>query len=132
MAGETVNPKAYPLADSQVRVGPTPPPPLLPSHLRRLTASMAMPRLTRLPAAQLTNTILDIVQQAANYKQLKKGANEGDHHRRSLLLRIAPGLVLTVCATALRMNAATSPANIGLCSHEDAEPRRVRVRGHGR
>lgn len=41
MAGETVNPKAYPLADSQ-----------------------------------LTNTILDIVQQAANYKQLKKGANE--------------------------------------------------------
>lgn len=26
---------------------------------------------------QLTNTILDIVQQAANYKQLKKGANEG-------------------------------------------------------
>jgi hypothetical protein len=29
--------------------------------------------------AQLTNTILDIVQQAANYKQLKKGANEGKH-----------------------------------------------------
>jgi hypothetical protein len=26
---------------------------------------------------QLTNTIMDIVQQAANYKQLKKGANEG-------------------------------------------------------
>eukprot|EP00894_Picocystis_sp_ML_P000603 jgi/Pico_ML_1/51120/g2204.t1 len=26
--------------------------------------------------AQLTVTILDIVQQAANYKQLKKGANE--------------------------------------------------------
>jgi U4/U6 small nuclear ribonucleoprotein SNU13 len=26
---------------------------------------------------QLSNTILDIVQQAANYKQLKKGANEG-------------------------------------------------------
>ena len=26
---------------------------------------------------QLTNTILDIVQQAANYKQLRKGANEG-------------------------------------------------------
>lgn len=39
---ETVNPKAYPLAD-----------------------------------AQLTITILDLVQQAANYKQLKKGANEG-------------------------------------------------------
>lgn len=27
---------------------------------------------------QLTNTILDIVQQAANYKQLRKGANEGE------------------------------------------------------
>ncbi|KAH1262992.1 NHP2-like protein 1 [Glycine max] len=39
--GETVNPKAYPLAD-----------------------------------AQLAITILDLVQQAANYKQLKKGANE--------------------------------------------------------
>lgn len=26
---------------------------------------------------QLTNTILDIIQQAANYKQLRKGANEG-------------------------------------------------------
>jgi len=39
--GDTVNPKAYPLAD-----------------------------------AALTVTILDMVQQAANYKQLKKGANE--------------------------------------------------------
>ncbi len=28
-------------------------------------------------ALQLTTTILDIVQQAANYKQLRKGANEG-------------------------------------------------------
>lgn len=37
-----MNPKAYPLADSQ-----------------------------------LTITILDLIQQAANYKQLKKGANEG-------------------------------------------------------
>lgn len=27
---------------------------------------------------QLTNTILDIVQQASNYKQIKKGANEGE------------------------------------------------------
>lgn len=29
---------------------------------------------------QLTNTILDIVQQAANYKQLRKGANEGESY----------------------------------------------------
>lgn len=39
--GEAVNPKAYPLADSQ-----------------------------------LTITILDLIQQASHYKQLKKGANE--------------------------------------------------------
>ncbi|KAJ2377889.1 RNA binding protein snu13 [Coemansia sp. RSA 2607] len=38
---ETVNPKAFPLAD-----------------------------------ASLTNTLLDLVQQASHYKQLKKGANE--------------------------------------------------------
>ncbi|AED92804.1 Ribosomal protein L7Ae/L30e/S12e/Gadd45 family protein [Arabidopsis thaliana] len=42
MTGEVVNPKAYPLADSQLSI-----------------------------------TILDLVQQATNYKQLKKGANEG-------------------------------------------------------
>eukprot|EP00161_Ancyromonas_sigmoides_P003448 TRINITY_DN1320_c0_g1_i1.p2 TRINITY_DN1320_c0_g1~~TRINITY_DN1320_c0_g1_i1.p2 ORF type:complete len:127 (+),score=64.69 TRINITY_DN1320_c0_g1_i1:185-565(+) len=29
-----------------------------------------------LPDSKLTNTILDLVQQAANYQQLKKGANE--------------------------------------------------------
>ena len=34
--------------------------------------------LTELVLLQLTNTILDIVQQAANYKQLRKGANEGE------------------------------------------------------
>jgi hypothetical protein len=36
------------------------------------------PKAYPLADAQLTNTILDIVQQAANYKQLKKGANEGE------------------------------------------------------
>ena len=39
---KAVNPKAYPLADSQ-----------------------------------LTVTIVDLLQQATNYKQIKKGANEG-------------------------------------------------------
>ena len=32
---------------------------------------------TLFPILQLTTTIMDIVQQAANYKQLRKGANEG-------------------------------------------------------
>jgi len=35
------------------------------------------PKAYPLADAQLTITILDIVQQASNYKQLKKGANEG-------------------------------------------------------
>ena len=39
------------------------------------------PKAYPLADAQLTVQILDLVQQAANYKQLKKGANEGptDH-----------------------------------------------------
>ena len=35
------------------------------------------PKAYPLADAQLTITTLDLVQQAANYKQLKKGANEG-------------------------------------------------------
>ena len=35
------------------------------------------PKAYPLADAQLTMGILDIIQQAANYKQLKKGANEG-------------------------------------------------------
>jgi len=35
------------------------------------------PKAYPLADAQLTITIMDLVQQAANYKQLKKGANEG-------------------------------------------------------
>lgn len=35
------------------------------------------PKAFPLADAQLSVTILDVVQQAANYKQLKKGANEG-------------------------------------------------------
>jgi hypothetical protein len=35
------------------------------------------PKAYPLADAQLTITIMDIVQQAANYRQLKKGANEG-------------------------------------------------------
>jgi hypothetical protein len=39
---------------------------------------------------QLTNTIMDIVQQAANYKQLKKGANEGAYVSWCCAARFAP------------------------------------------
>jgi U4/U6 small nuclear ribonucleoprotein SNU13 len=39
--------------------------------------SVVNPKAYPLADAQLTMGILDIIQQAANYKQLKKGANEG-------------------------------------------------------
>ncbi|KAM0974493.1 hypothetical protein ACFX2C_017668 [Malus domestica] len=41
-----------------------------------LTGEAVNPKAYPLADAQLTITILDLVQQAANYKQLKKGANE--------------------------------------------------------
>lgn len=37
----------------------------------------ANPKAYPLSGADLTVTILDLIQQASNYKQLKKGANEG-------------------------------------------------------
>lgn len=36
------------------------------------------PKAYPLAEPQLTQNILDLVQQAANYKQLRKGANEGE------------------------------------------------------
>lgn len=39
-------------------------------------SSAVNPKAYPLADPQLTNTILDVVQQANNYKQLKKGANE--------------------------------------------------------
>ncbi|WPT15104.1 13 kDa ribonucleoprotein-associated protein [Picochlorum sp. SENEW3] len=72
---EAVNPKAYPLADAQVRCA---------CHASKETSSSHMhssiPKSTHnylyIQHMQLTNTLLDLVQQATNYKQIKKGANE--------------------------------------------------------
>jgi hypothetical protein len=44
------------------------------------------PKAYPLADAQLTVTILELIQQAANYKQLKKGANEGSRINRPLSL----------------------------------------------
>lgn len=41
------------------------------------SSEIVNPKAYPLADAHLTNTIMDLVQQAANYKQLKKGANEG-------------------------------------------------------
>ena len=74
MSGEAVNPKAYPLADAQVSLLFT----LVHcSRFRVWSPTRNGTCLTSVSILQLTTTILDIVQQAANYKQLRKGANEG-------------------------------------------------------
>jgi hypothetical protein len=44
------------------------------------------PKAYPLAGADLTVTILDLVQQAANYKQLKKGANEGERGASAAVL----------------------------------------------
>ena len=38
------------------------------------------PKAYPLADATLSKTILDLVQQASNYKQLRKGANEGEQN----------------------------------------------------
>ena len=45
-----------------------------------LQADEVNPKAYPLADATLTQSILDLVQQSANYKQLKKGANEGIHN----------------------------------------------------
>ena len=68
---------------------------------------------------QLTNTILDIVQQAANYKQLRKGANEGESCEAAtaqLLVSNKLGYITSV---------------IVACSNQNTEPWHIRVRSDG-
>ncbi|KAL7154354.1 hypothetical protein ABFS83_04G228500 [Erythranthe nasuta] len=53
-----------------------------------MTADAVNPKAYPLADAQLTITILDLVQQGANYKQLKKGANEADAEPLEILLHL--------------------------------------------
>lgn len=62
---------------------------------------------------QLTNTILDIVQQATNYKQLKKGANEG----KACMKQSASQ------SEAKTMEKWRNNICIVLCSYQDTQPR---------
>ena len=48
------------------------------------------PKAFPLADAQLSITILDVIQQAANYKQLKKGANEGARRVAHAPSRVRP------------------------------------------
>ena len=61
------------------------------------------PKAYPLADAQLTNTILDIVQQAANYKQLKKGANEGECRRGAAHARMHACMHVRPCREAYFM-----------------------------
>ena len=112
--GEAVNPKAYPLADAQVRC--------FAAHFSNgaLLKQLNVRLTPECAGDQLTNTILDIVQQAANYKQLRKGANEGALRlrNRSLCKPKASATILVLSRSLL-------------CSHQDAQPRNLRVCCHG-
>jgi hypothetical protein len=59
--------------------------------------SVVNPKAYPLADAQLTMGILDIIQQAANYKQLKKGANEGTGLIPSARLLVCALLILGLC-----------------------------------
>lgn len=48
------------------------------------TEPQVNPKAYPLADATLTKTILDLVQQASNYKQLRKGANEGEEMYNNL------------------------------------------------
>ena len=76
------------------------------------------PKAFPLADANLTVTILDVIQQAHNYKQLKKGANEGARARARLASRAS--------LTARPRAAATKTLNRGISElivmAADAEP----------
>ncbi|XP_038970564.1 uncharacterized protein LOC120104104 [Phoenix dactylifera] len=70
------------------RKSPHPPSaPELPEDDEKST-EVVNPKAYTLADAQPTITILDLVQQAANYKQLKKGATEGCHSRLYIHIHI--------------------------------------------
>ena len=89
------------------------------------------PKAFPLADAALSITILDVVQQAANYKQLKKGANEGAR-RPHFRIKAHPSLscsharALTICSLSSRPQTATKTLNRGIAEMivmaADAEP----------
>ncbi len=87
------------------------------------------PKAYPLADAQLANTILDIVQQAANYKQLRKGANEGEHRRAvraRMLGRNRAAQALQIAISRVCRRAATKTLNRGIAEFivmaADTEP----------
>lgn len=56
------------------------------------------PKAYPLADAQLTKTLLDLVQQSCNYKQLRKGANEGETRVSQSVLEIISRILQEVVA----------------------------------
>lgn len=88
MVEESINPKAYPLADEE-----------------------------------LNKQILDLAQQALNYKQLKKGANEGRSRQTNGLVKAR---ILSFCILNLSLFVCLST-----CSDESPEQRQSRIDSDG-
>ena len=74
---EAVNPKAYPLADAQVRSACKRALKVFSAAIHKAPNQTDIFLKPHIIYMQLTNSLLDLVQQATNYKQIKKGANEG-------------------------------------------------------
>lgn len=80
------------------------------------------PKAYPLADATLTAKILNLVQQAMNYKQLRKGANEGTSIFFYLLQFIPDNCVYVM----------SGPNSVNLFfSHQDFEPRSLRVHHYG-
>jgi hypothetical protein len=79
------------------------------------------PKAYPLADAQLTVTILELIQQAANYKQLKKGANEGN---QPIPFARLPRRFLRILWLRLHVY-------FFVISDQDPEQGHIRVRGDG-
>lgn len=88
-----------------------------PLHVYTQATAAPNPKAYPLADAQLTVTILELLTQAVNYKQLKKGANEGT---------VAPNARRRIESMYLHTNTATKALNRGLAEFvvmaADAEP----------
>ena len=123
---------------------------LVPSCSVRQGPEAVNPKAYPLADAQLTITIMDIVQQASNYKQLRKGANEGIRSRARVISQLSrnhsyiippvPFQLISSSSASFSLpvslnSALASPFHICVYatnSHQDVESRHFRVRRYGR
>ncbi len=87
----------------------------LPSFFTQTEAEVN-PKAYPLADATLSKTILDLVQQASNYKQLRKGANEGkvpqlDEQSIKSITTILTRYITTVYYITIKNSSNHAPAN---------------------